>query len=222
MSERKRNFVGAQQKHCYGVTHIFKQELIRRFQRRQAVVGVIGLGTLKFSARRRSPNSSAVDVKPVQFEHSVGMAIFERSSGGMRATQAGRDFLRTALSILEQLDTLVTSAHSAGRGESGRLAIGFYTSLSAGNLRATLVDYARRFPQIDVRLAESSRTRLVTALRNGSIDIAIITGEMPLLDGKGMPLWSERIVVALPEGHRLAVSKTIYWTDLRDERGLLS
>src|SRR5882757_5677595 len=85
-----------------------------------------------------------------QLEERIEMIVFERSSGGVRATEAGRDFLRTARSILEQMDTLVASAHSAGRGEAGRLAIGFYTSLSAGNLRATLIEFARRFPQIVV------------------------------------------------------------------------
>jgi DNA-binding transcriptional LysR family regulator len=87
-----------------------------------------------------------------QLEERIEMTVFERTSGGVRATQAGRDFLRMALSILEQMDTLLASAQSTGRGEVGHLAIGFYTSLSAGNLRATLIDYAKRFPQIEVGL----------------------------------------------------------------------
>ena len=157
-----------------------------------------------------------------QLEERIEMTVFERSSGGVRATQAGRDFLRMARSILEQMDTLMASAHSAGRGEVGRLAIGFYTSLSAGNLRATLVDYARRFPQIQVRMIESSRTRLTTALRNGAIDAAIVTGQTPLLDSQIMPLWSERVMAALPEAHRLADGETVYWTDLKDETLLIS
>jgi DNA-binding transcriptional LysR family regulator len=157
-----------------------------------------------------------------QLEERIEMIVFERSSGGVRATQAGRDFLRMARSILEQMDTLMASAHSAGRGEIGRLAIGFYTSLSAGNLRATLIDYAQRFPQIQVRMIESSRTRLATALRNGAIDVAIVTGETPLLDGRIMSLWSDRIVVALPEDHRLADGETVYWTDLKGETLLTS
>ena len=157
-----------------------------------------------------------------QLEERIEMIVFERSSGGVRATQAGRDFLRMARSILEQMDTLVASAHSAGRGEAGRLAIGFYTSLSAGNLRATVIDYAQRFPQIKVSMTESSRTRLTTALRNGAIDVAIVTGETPLLDSKIMSLWSERIVVALPEGHRLADGEIVYWTDLMGETLLTS
>jgi hypothetical protein len=77
-----------------------------------------------------------------QLEHSLGMTVFERSSGGVRATTAGRHFLRTARSIVEQMDSLVNSTHHVGRGEAGRLSVGFYTSISAGNLLATLVEKA--------------------------------------------------------------------------------
>ena len=157
-----------------------------------------------------------------QLEERIDMIVFERSSGGVRTTQAGRGFLRMARSILEQMDMLVASAQSAGRGEAGRLAIGFHTSLSVGNLRAALVAYAQRFSQIEVGLIERSRTRLTTALCNSAIDIAIVTGETPLLDSKIMSLWSERIVVALPEGHRLAEGQTIHWADLKGETLLLN
>ncbi len=132
-----------------------------------------------------------------QLEHVVGMILFERSSGGVRATEASSDL-------------------------AGRLTIGFYTSLSAGNLRATLMDYSRRFPDIALHVIESSRTRLITALRNGAIDVAVVTGEVPLPNSKSIPLWSERILVVLPEGHRLAASETIHWTDLKGETLLLS
>jgi DNA-binding transcriptional LysR family regulator len=158
-----------------------------------------------------------------QLEHSIGMTIFERSSGGVRATDAERDFLHLAReSILEQIDSLVTRAHRTGRGEAGRLTIGFYTSLTAGNLRATLVDYARRFPEIELGMIEGSRARLGTALRNGAIDIAIVTGETQLPHTKSMSLWSERLLIVLPDGHRLAANEIVHWTDLRGEALLLS
>jgi DNA-binding transcriptional LysR family regulator len=89
-------------------------------------------------------------------------------------------------------------------------------------MRATLLDYAQRFPQIEIGMIESPRKRLVTALHNGAIDIAIVTGETPLLDCKAVSLWSELVVVALPDSHRLATSETIYWTDLSGETLLIS
>ena len=128
-----------------------------------------------------------------QLEESIGVTVFERSSGGVCTTTAGRNFLRTARSILEQMDALVTSARYDGRGEAGRLAVGFYTSLSAGNLRATLVDFRQRCPQVELRMVERSRMRLVTALRNGAIDVVIATDAGPLFESKALPLWSERI-----------------------------
>jgi DNA-binding transcriptional LysR family regulator len=156
-----------------------------------------------------------------QLEYSIGTTVFERSSGGVRATPAGRNFLRIARSILEQMDALVTAVQSTGSGKSGRLAIGFFTSLSAGNLRATLIEFRRQFTQIELAMVESSRMRLIAALRNSGIDIAIATGDAPILDSNTMPLWSERVMVTLPQDHPLAARDTIYWTDLRNETLLL-
>jgi DNA-binding transcriptional LysR family regulator len=151
----------------------------------------------------------------------MGLIVFDRSSGGVRATQAGHVFLRSARSILEQMDALVATAHEAGRGKAGRITIGFNTSISAGHLRAMLIEYAQSFPGIEIGMLESSRTRLVTALRNGSVDVAIVTGEMHLLESNSMPLWSERVLLALPEGHQLCANETTYWTDLKGQTLLL-
>jgi DNA-binding transcriptional LysR family regulator len=179
-------------------------------------------GSFRRAAEALLLRQSTLSRRIRQLEHAIGVTVFDRSSGGVRATQAGRHFLRTARSILEQMDALVTHAHNTGRGEAGRLTIGFYTSLSAGNLRATLTDFKQRFPEIELGMAERSRARLVAALRNGALDIAIVTGDAPLQDNKALPLWSERMLVALPEGHTLADREAVYWTDLRSETLLLS
>ncbi|WP_334396037.1 LysR family transcriptional regulator [Bradyrhizobium sp. AZCC 2289] len=157
-----------------------------------------------------------------QLEEAIGVIVFDRSSGGVQATQAGHSFLRSARSILEQMDALVTHAHSTGRGEAGRLAIGFYTSLSAGNLRASLIDFKHRFPQVELGMTERTRARLITALRNGALDVAIVTGDAPFQGNDTLSLWSERTLIALPEGHSLANRDAIHWTDLRSETLLLS
>jgi DNA-binding transcriptional LysR family regulator len=155
-------------------------------------------------------------------EYSIGITIFERSSGGVRATHAGSHFIRVASSILEQLDALVSTTQATGRGEVGRLVIGLCTSLSTGNLRSVLLDFNQRLPKVELETVERSRARLITALRNGVLDILIVTGSMPLVESKRMPLWSERILVVLPNDHSLTLKDYIFWTDLRGETVLLS
>jgi DNA-binding transcriptional LysR family regulator len=85
-----------------------------------------------------------------QLEHLIGATLFERSSAGVRPTLAGKSVLRMARVVVEQVDALVEAGRSNGRGEVGRVAIGFCTSISAGNLRATLVNFKKRFPNIEV------------------------------------------------------------------------
>lgn len=127
-----------------------------------------------------------------------------------------------ARTILEEFETLIAAAKSTRNGETGRLAIGFSTSLSTGNLRASLLDFRQRFPQIALATIERRRTRLATALRNGVLDVLIVTGSMPMLNCTTKSLWSERVLVVLPEDHPLTAREVVYWTDLREETIIFS
>jgi DNA-binding transcriptional LysR family regulator len=74
--------------------------------------------------------------------------------------------------------------------------------LSAGNLRASLMDVGQRFPEIEIEMFESSRTRLATALRNGVVDIVIVPGAASLPKTNTVSLWSERIKLQFPRAPR--------------------
>lgn len=191
-------------------------------QQLQFVIAAADYGSMRQAAELLSVQHSNLSRSIRQLEHRIGVTVFERSGGGVKPTPAGRSVLRAARLILEQVDVLVATAKSNGRGEAGRLSIGFCTSISAGNLRATLSEFKNRAPRIELATVERSRTRLATALRNGTIDILIVTGDVPLPDNNVRPLWSERILVSLAENHPLATRSVIYWTDLRNETVLLS
>ena len=186
------------------------------------VVAAADYGSIRQAAELLSIRHSILSRSIRQLEHRIGITVFERSGGGVTPTPAGRSVLRIARLILEQVDVLVATAKLNGRGEAGRISIGFCTSISAGNLRATLTEFKNRHPRIELATVERSRTRLATALRNGTADVLIVTGDVPLPDNNVRPLWSERILVSLPENHPLATRSAIYWTDLRNETVLLS
>lgn len=185
-------------------------------QLRYAVLAA-DLGSLRRAADVSLVKQSTLSRSIQQLEHMVGVTLFERSSGGVRPTLAGRNFVRITRSILEQMDALVSTTRATGRGEAGRLAIGFCTSLAGGNLRATMLEFRQRHPQIVLATVERSRPRLATALQNSVLDVLIVTGDRPSLECKMLPLWSERIFVVLPQDHPLVPRDAIYWTDLRDQ-----
>lgn len=191
-------------------------------QQLRFAVAASDCGSFRRAADLLGVRHSALSRSIVQFEYLIGVALFERSRGGVRSTLAGNSVLRIARIILEQVDALVATGRSSGRGEAGRISVGFCTSISAGNLRATLLDFKRRFPDVELATVERPRARLMNALRSGTLDIAIVTGEVPSAENRTLKLWSERVLVSLPERHPLAAHEVINWPDLRGETVLLS
>ncbi|MCP1750266.1 LysR family transcriptional regulator [Bradyrhizobium elkanii] len=190
-------------------------------QLRLAVVAC-DCGSFRRAAEALSIKHNVLSRSISQLEYQVGASLFDRSSGGIKPTLAGRAVLRIARLILEQVDMLVDTGRSGGRGDTGHLVVGFYTSMSTGNLRATIAELKKLLPQLELATMERSRSRLATALRNGTVDIVISPGRLPSKDTRSLLLWSERILISLPQDHCLAAREIIYWTDLRNEKILLS
>ena len=154
-------------------------------------------------------------------EYRLGTILFERTNGATRPTNMGLEFFELAHCILEDTDTALRNLRSRSRGETGKLAISVYASMAAGNMHATLADYHRRFPSVDVRTFDGSHSRLISALGRNAIDVAIMTNYRGGWDSRALSLWSERVVVALPEGHPLAEYSAVSWRQLADEQIIL-
>ena len=95
-------------------------------------------------------------------------------------TCAASQFVAAIRRILEEIDTAISVAGVAGLGATGRITVGWYASLSSGELRATLLDYVDRYPVVVVRMVEGSRPRLAgwiepSAMHAGDLAIKVVT-----------------------------------------------
>jgi DNA-binding transcriptional LysR family regulator len=167
-------------------------------------------------------HQSAIGRRVRSLEDALGVSIFERRNCGAYLTCAGAEFVAAIRRVLQEIDTATSLAGVAGLGTTGRIVVGWYASLSSGELRATLVDYAARYPAVTIRVVEGSRSRLISGLKSREIDIAIVSGKVDRMIGDAISLWSERIMVALPQEHPLATHSRIHWQDLMRERLLLT
>lgn len=151
-------------------------------------------------------------------EANIGITLFRRFRGGVQLTVAGRNFLHGARRLLLDYDHLVREAGRAGRAEIGTLWIGIFTSFASGPLHDVLSAYRGRFPEVAISIVEGNRLDHLTSLHEHQIDVAIVPGqvESPRIDS--FPLLVQRLMVALPSGHRLAQAPTLTWAAIRKER----
>lgn len=180
---------------------------------------VVTAGTQSFSraAKVLHVKQSALSRRVQALEQMLGVQLFERTKRGTFATENGKAFLAVAERILTDIDNLLTTAKNVSYGEEGRLAIGFSSSLMTGNLRFAIGDYITRYPDVQFDGIEGGTEKLFSGLQARMVDAAITPA---LITEPGITrrnLWTERLVIAVPEDHRLTESDAVHWTDLRGE-----
>lgn len=175
-------------------------------------------GSFYRAARALDVDQSTLSRSISKLERSVGVDLFLRSRTGVVTTIAGARFIRSARSIVINADQMLASSRAAGLGLAGSLVLGLNSSLSAGNLRATMLAWSHDNPEVDLDVVEDDRCALRAGLDTGEIDIAILMGETGHDGFERAAFWSERMLVALPSSHPLATREFVHWTDLRSER----
>ncbi|WP_454886392.1 LysR family transcriptional regulator [Sphingomonas oryzagri] len=150
-------------------------------------------------------------------ERRFEAVLFNRSTRGVVPTEAGLVFLDSARRVLAEMEGLHEKTSAVGHGTAGTVGIGFITSITAGNLRSSLIAFGDGQPDVRLRCVEDERQHLLSKLDAGSLDMLIISGTAAHPDTQRLSLWSERMFVALHVDNPLAAREQIYWSDLQNE-----
>src|SRR6202140_2050740 len=156
-------------------------------------------------------------------EGEVGAALFRRLAHGAELTEAGKAFLAGVKEMPLTAERATMAARRAARGETGSLRVGF-TATATFNVvvPSAIRSFRRAYPDIHLTLEEANTTRLVTGLREGTLDVVFLrpgtsdTGGLQL-----RPLSGEPMVVALPKRHSAAGRQEIDLALLKDDPFLL-
>lgn len=170
------------------------------------------------AAERLSMSQPPLSQAIQRLERRLGVTLIERSTRSVRLTSAGEAFARDASHLLQAQRAAVERARRIGRGNEGELHLGFVSSLAYGFLPGLLRAAHSRLPGLRLQLHQNSSADLTARVRSGRLDLAFVRG--PVADPSGLdlrPVGSERLAVALPEGHPLADRASLGLADLADE-----
>ena len=119
-------------------------------------------------------SQSALSEAVRRLEAAVGARLLRRNSRRVELTPAGEILLADARDVLAHLDHAIDRAERAGRGEIGRLRVGFEAS-GAGEL-STLARarFAREHPAVRVEPKRFDWGGEAAGLREGDCDVAFV------------------------------------------------
>ena len=150
-------------------------------------------------------------------ENELGVSLFQRSPNGVTLTLAGQAFIEQAKVGLLLLSDAAVKAAAAGRAETGLVRVGLYTSLASGFLHDLLEGFTGNHSGIALELVEAGYADLVSRVRSLDIDIAFIAQERGFDDCQVEALWTERLLLCLPEKNVLSRLHEVDWHAMRSE-----
>lgn len=159
-------------------------ELLRTF------VAVVDLRGFTKAAQALGCTQPAVSAQIKRLQGLLGGELFDKSAPGVVPTERGRAIADCARRLLAINDQIIELA--AIRTAAIPLRIGVPGDLGSALLPAALAEFRRRSPQQAFQVRCDVSARLLSALQQGDLDLAVSFAQEPLLEAYDR--WAERVV----------------------------
>lgn len=152
---------------------------------------------------------AAVSQRIQVLEKILGKSLFERRSGRVLLTQAGR----TLYAYVQRILNLHQEARREIMGPqppvSGELLIGASSIPGEHLLPAFLAEFSTRYPNIRVRAAVSDSMVVMEQVGRGEVNIGMVGRKSDHSHLEFRYLTSDRMVLVAPIGHALSLKKRV-------------
>jgi LysR family hydrogen peroxide-inducible transcriptional activator len=139
-----------------------------------------------------------------ELETILGAQMVDRARSGVILTAAGLETLRRAIAILDQADDLVQAAQGAGSPLAGRLRLGVIPTIAPFLLPKALPLLRERYPALRLFLREDLTHRLITDLKAGALDAALIALPYDMTGLDWAHVEDDELLAAAPANHPMA------------------
>ncbi len=188
----------------------------------RAFTAVATEGHFGRAAARLNLTQPGLSLRIRALERELGVQLLERSAREVHLTAAGVLLLPHATSLLRIEDRALRELKDQADGISGRLRLSYLTHGALTFPGKVVAEFRLRYPTVYVETTTDHSGSNVQRLRAGEVDAAFIhpgfVDPAQLLESMAIRLLRrDRVVVAAPEGHRLARLEQIPATALRGE-----
>ena len=178
---------------------------------------------LSFSAAAQelSISQPSVSYQVKELEAALGLPLLDRLGKRVRLTEAGQvlyEYARRTLALLDE----ATLAMEQLRGiERGTLRVGASTTVGIYVIPLALGAYKKRHPNLAVSLEIGSRDVLQDRLKQGALDVAVLSPPIADPDLVAAPFMEDELVMVVPAGHTLAGRTGLTLRDFAGESFLM-
>ena len=168
------------------------------------IVNVVDTASLTRGAERSHMSAPAASARLKKVQESLETQLFYRTTQGLVPTTAGRNFVRHARTVLEELHQLNETLRSQAGGLDGCIRL-FVNTLSMGDTIPSVIEkFLLAQPRMNIDLHERPSGEIARALKQGAADVGILATDAADESLICRAYRTERLVLVTPGVHPLA------------------
>ncbi|HDZ78011.1 MAG TPA: hydrogen peroxide-inducible genes activator [Gammaproteobacteria bacterium] len=166
-------------------------------------------------------SQSTLSIGVRKLEDELGMPLFERSRNEVTLTAKGEQIVEQAQRVLEEVDVIKQMAESGKGPLVGALRIGAIHTIGPYLFPGLIPVLHEQAPEMPLLVQENYTANLTILLKQGQLDVIIISYPYEEPGIETLPLYDEPFVVVVPSAHPWAGKRTISREVLSEENIML-
>jgi DNA-binding transcriptional LysR family regulator len=169
------------------------------------------------AAERLHIAQPAISEQIRKLEAELGVQLFLRTQRSVALTEAGSVFLDEARKVLSQAEVAERGARRARDGVLARLRVGYVPDTIPAVVPQALLRFRAATPAVDVELESGGSRALLSDVRDGRLDAAIVSLPAPVAGLRVAEVGYEEAVVAMTSGRHRAEGVPVTLAELAEQ-----
>jgi LysR family hydrogen peroxide-inducible transcriptional activator len=150
-----------------------------------------------------------------KLEEQLDIVIFDRKANPIATTENGREILVQAQQVVAHANALLSSSKGIHQKIEGKVKIGIIPTIASSILPLIMRPLVEKYPQLHLEIHEVTTNQLVKDLREGKLDLGILSTPIASLDLETKLLYVEDLQLY---GHLPSKGKTVRKSELAKQR----
>ena len=145
------------------------------FKHAQYVLTIVQEGSFTAAAKKLYLSQPSLSQTIKQLETSLGIPIFNRASGTLKLTHAGKRYVECARQIMRIYENLLLEIEDMKTEVYGKLRLGVTMQRGMRILPQVIPLFVEKYPHVEINLFEFGSDKLESMVEEGICDIALVT-----------------------------------------------
>jgi DNA-binding transcriptional LysR family regulator len=169
------------------------------------------------AAERLYIEQPALSQRIRRLERRIEVQLFDRDTRNVRLTPAGVEFFKDIRDVLERFDATVARAQETASGDRGTIRVAYTFSVGYETLPVLLTSLDTD-SGLQAEALELWENDVLDAVRRRRQDVGLVRYDPVDPELASVLIRRERLVLAVPHGHRLATTTDVSLAELSDEQ----